>query len=104
MAKLTFDEAMERLNDQRYIKASDVLASALSRKVWLAEWHYPGCLSESQNICTSKEDAIESACFYYDDSENGIPRGMITSLRKYGRFDKNGTICQVYKLTLADIL
>lgn len=104
MAKLTFDEAMERINDQRIVHASDVLASALNRVVWVAEWHYPGCLSESQNYCTSKKDAIASACFYYDDSENGIPRGMATSLRKHGRFDKDGTICQVYKLTLADLL
>lgn len=108
MAKLTFDEALERLNDQRYIKASDVLASALKRKIWVAEWHLPGCLSESQCLCANKKGAIECACFMVE-GENGVPRGMITALRKYGRFDSDsgmyGTcINTVSQVTLADLL
>lgn len=108
MANLTFDEAMERINDQRYIKASDVLASALNRVVWVAEWHIPGCLSESQTYCTSKKDAIESALMYAED-ENGYPRGMKAALQKYGRFDHctdmfGDVITTVYKLRLSDIL
>ena len=108
MAKLTFDEAMEKLNDKRYVKASDILASALSRKVWAAEWHIPGCLSESQNYCTSKKDAIESALMYAE-GENGYPRGMKTALIKYGRFDHctdmyGDVITTIYKLRLSDLL
>lgn len=55
MAKLTFNEALERINDQRIVHASDVLASVLNRVIWVAEWHVPGCLGESQSYCTSKK-------------------------------------------------
>jgi len=83
MTKLTFDEALEALGDERRIKAEDVLASALKRKVWIAEWHIPGCLPESSTICTSKADAIQQARSYADGTE---ARGMATALRKHGFF------------------
>lgn len=82
----TYREALERVSDGFPVNRDDVQARALQRTVWVAEWHIPGCLSESFSICLSKADAIDSACSMAE-GENGIPRGMKTALRKYGRFD-----------------
>lgn len=84
--KLNFEEALERINDGFSVSRSEVLSTALNRKLWLAEWHLPGCLSESQCFCLTKSDAINSACSMAED-ENGTPYGMKTALRKHGRFD-----------------
>jgi len=105
MTKLTFDEALERIHEQRPVKSSDVLASALQRKVWVAEWHVPGCLSETFDVCLTKKDAIATACGYAD----GASRGMKTALRKYGRFDSESPlfgrcINTIEQRTLADLL
>jgi hypothetical protein len=86
MPKLSFAEVCERLNDQRYVPAENVLQRALQRKVWIAEWHLPGCLSESWSVCLTKREAIETACGFAETAD-GAPRGMPTSLRKHGRFD-----------------
>jgi len=107
MAKFTFDEAFERINEERMIDRNDVLASALNHVVWVAEWHIPGCLSESQSYCTSKKDAISSALMYAE-GEKGYPHGMKTALQKYGRFDHHtdvfgNVITEVYKLRLSDL-
>ena len=83
MAKLTFDEALQRINEQRPVRASEVQARALSRKVWIAEWHIPGCFSESRGYYTYKRDALEDALEMCDHA-----RGAATELRKYGRTDK----------------
>lgn len=106
--KLTFDEAMQRVNDERYLQAKHVRADALRRKVWIAEWHIPGCMSESRSYCTTKADAINAACSMAE-SEDGAPRGMRTALRLSGRFDSQspmfGTcINTIERVTLADIL
>lgn len=84
--KLDFESALEMLNDGRMINKSSISQKALNRKVWIAEWHLPGCLSESNNVCTNKKDAIESALFFAE-SETGYPRGMKSHLQKHGRFD-----------------
>jgi len=91
MVKLTFDEAMERINDGNSINWNDVQAKALRRKVWLAEWHIPGCMSESQCIVLTKQHAIES-CAMFAEGENGTPRGMITALRNGGYFETDSTM------------
>ena len=108
MAKITFDEVMDKINDGMSVSWNDVQAKALRRKVWLAEWHIPGCLSDSQSYCLTKEDAIETCCMYAE-GEEGIPRGMKTSLRKYGRFDSESVcfgdcINTIDRLRLGDIL
>jgi hypothetical protein len=108
MSKLTFDDAMEMIGDERQVSRGDVLASALQRTVWIAEWHIPGCMSESRSYCTSKKDAIDCALSMANDEENGN-RGMVTSLRKYGRFDSKtemyGTVINtVSKHKLIDLL
>ena len=104
--KFDFEEAIERINEGRPTKASQVLTSALSRKVWVAEWHLPGCLSESQAVLTSKEAAIECAI---DSMEDPAPRGAKTDLRKFGAFQYRtalyGTvITTVHPCTLGDLL
>lgn len=85
MAKLTFDEAMEKISDGQNVFASSVLASALNRKIWVAEWHIPGCISESFNVCLTKAEAVDSA-LGFADTEDGPPRGMKAALIKRGDF------------------
>ncbi len=87
MPKLTFDEASQRINDQRSVHADDVQARALRRMVWVAEWHIPGCLSESFIVCTTKRDAIERA-LSMAEGELGAPRGMRADLERFGRSDR----------------
>jgi hypothetical protein len=106
MSKLNFEETIERINEGRPVQASQVLASALNRKVWLAEWHLPGCLSESQAILTTKEAAIECALGFMEDP---APRGAKTDLRRFGSFQYRtalyGTvITTVHQRTLGDLL
>lgn len=107
MPKLTFSEALERINDGRSVDSCDVQARALSRALWVAEWHIPGCVSESQSICTTKRDAITCA-LSMAEGENGAPRGMRTALERFGRFDSQsplfGTcVNTVSRMTLADL-
>lgn len=87
MPKLTFDEALERINDQRSVSADDVQARALQRKVWVAEWHLPGCLSESFSICLTKREAIGAALSMAEGAD-GAPRGMRADLERTGRSDR----------------
>lgn len=108
MAKLTFSDALECVNDGRHVNRAEVRADALRRVIWIAEWHLPGCLSESHSVCLTKDEAIETACAMAE-TESGIPRGMKTALRKSGRFDSQSPIygtCvnTVSRATLADIL
>ncbi len=106
--KFTFDEALERINDGRAVSSSDIQSRALSRFVWVAEWHLPGCLSESRGYTLTKRDAI-TQCLYMAEGENGPPRGMKTSLMRFGRFDSDSPIygrCvnTVSRVCLSDIL
>ena len=80
--KLTFDEALQRINDERRVYAHEVLASALRRKVWVAEWHIPGCLSESRGYYLTKEDAIQGGLDFADSDFDPLPKGMKTALRR----------------------
>ena len=83
-AKLTFNEALERINDQRTVTRDEVQARALRRVVWVAEWHLPGCLSESFSVYLTKRDAIKCALSMAEDSD-GPPRGMLADLQRSGR-------------------
>ena len=106
MAKLTFSEALELIADQRSVSASEVQTRALRQKVWVAEWHIPGCLSESFSVCTTRADAIECAL-----QMCGNVRGAKSDLTRYGRTDRvspdayvNMAITTVEKLRLSDLL
>ena len=110
MSKLTFDEALQRINDQCSVHFADVQARALRRRIWVAEWHLPGCLSESFSVCLTKSDAIESALSVAEGAD-GAPRGMRADLQRYGRSDRTapdawarGAITTIERRTLADIL
>lgn len=87
MPKLTFDDVCEMLSQGNYVDPDTVRADALRRKVWVAEWHIPGCLSESQTLCVTKREAIAAALGMASD-ENGPPRGMRADLERYSRSDK----------------
>ena len=108
--KLTFDEAFELIIDERSIDASDVQARALSRYIWISEWHLPGCMSESRGYSLTKNDAIEN-CLSMASGADGPPRGMATDLRTYGRSDRTapdawarGAISTITRVTLRNIL
>ena len=104
--KLNFEEALERIGDGRYLNPDNVQARALCGVLWVAEWHLPGCLSESQNYCLTKADAIESAL-----SMANSPRGMRADLKRYGQSNRvspdawaRGAITTVYRTTLGGLL
>lgn len=109
MPKLTFDEALQRINDQCSVHFADVQARALRRRVWIAEWHLPGCLSESFSVCLTKRDAIESALSMAAGAD-GAPRGMRADLQRYGRSDRTapdawarGAITTIEKRALSSL-
>lgn len=85
--KLSFYEALQAINDGQSVHSADVQARALRRRIWVAEWHLPGCLSESFSVCLTKRDAIESALSMAAGTE-GPPRGMLADLQRYGRSDR----------------
>jgi hypothetical protein len=106
--KLTYDEVIERLNNERSVDRDEVKKSALLRKVWVAAWGLPGCLYENRAICRTKTDAIRAALFMAE-SENGPPRGMWTALFKYGHFQIYSPIYGhldnvIYQETLGEML
>lgn len=108
--KLTFDEALQGIADERYPDASEVQSRALQRKVWVYEWHLPGCISESWGVALTKDDAIECALSMAEGAE-GPPRGMRADLVRYGRSDRTapdawaqGAITTIERRTLRDIL
>ena len=108
--KLTFHEALRALADERHIDRSNVQARALARKLWVYEWHLPGCLSESRGYVTTKRDAVDSALLMAE-GENGPPRGMRADLIRNGWSDRTapdawarGAITTIECTTLGDIL
>lgn len=108
--KLTFDDALQLLNEDRPISARDVSARALARPVWVAEWHMAGCMSESRNYCTTKRDAI-AECLAMAEGSEGPPRGMRADLQRYGQSSRtapdayvSGAISTVSRCTLSDLL
>ena len=110
MPKLTFDEALQRINDEMPVHRNDVQARALRRHVWIAEWHLPGCLSESFSVCLTKSDAIDCALSMAEGAD-GAPRGMRADLQRSGWSDRvapdawaRGAITTIERRTLADIL
>ena len=110
MQKLSFSEALDLINEERPVSARDVQTRALGRRVWVAEWHFPGCLSESRSYCITKRDAIESALDMASGAD-GPPRGMRGDLERFGASDRTapdawarGAITSIKRLTLRDIL
>ena len=105
---LSFEEVIEKLQEERVVRAEEVPASVRERKIWVAEWHFPGCLSESQAICLSKKEAIDAACSYAEDEFGDPPRGMKTALRKWERFDGEayGAMCvtTIFQTTIGERL
>ena len=105
MTKLTFDEAIELINDQRSVSRDNVQSAALRRTIWIAEWHIPGCLSESQGYSLTKRDAIAEAL-----EMCGHVRGAAADLKRYGRTDRvaddayvSMAVTTVSRATLADL-
>jgi hypothetical protein len=108
--KLNFDDALQRINDHFLVRSSDVSARALSRVVWVAEWHLPECCSESSDYCTTKRDAIDAA-LRFAAGENGPPRGMRADLQRTGRSQRTApdawarnAVSTVSRCTLVDLL
>ena len=79
--KLTFDEAMDDIANERKVDPDQVLASAKNRIVWQAEWHLWGDYFSACGLYTSKKDAVEAALGYMEDP---LPRGAVTALNQPG--------------------
>ena len=79
--KLTFDEALDEIANQRQVDIEDVQAAALRRVVWQSEWHLWEDYSTSYGLYTSKRDAVEAAIGLMEDP---LPRGAITALNQPG--------------------
>ena len=104
MAKMQFDEVMEKLNDGLRVNPADVAAAALRRRVWCVGIGQPGCLFDSFGIYTSKQDAIKGALFMADDGDNGAPRGMVTALKRSGVFYGPRFMAEVYPAKIVDLI
>ena len=100
MAKLTYDEALQALNEERCIDKEDVQARALRRKVWVSMNGLGGYMPNSRGVSRTKEGAIESCvCVAGDDA----PRGFVSELRRTGSADSQGETYEVYPLTLSEL-
>lgn len=98
---MTYDEVLERLNEERTVNPTQTMKK---RKVWVAEWHLPGCLSEARSYCSTKADAVECALSF-------LPEGVKakTALTRYGKLHSSsplyGTcITTVTKHTIGDLI
>jgi len=103
---ISFSEALDAISDERSIDANEVQARALQRAIWVAEWHIPGCLSESFSVCLTRADAIDTALEFC-----GHVRGAKSDLQRYGRTDRvspdayvSMAITTIEKRTLGDLL
>lgn len=100
MTKMTFDEVLSYLSDERHIDRSEVKAKDLRRKVWVNANGLPGCLYDYQGINLSKKDAIESAkqiaCDY--------PKGFITNLKRNHITYMEGYMYTIYHATIDELL
>ena len=110
MAKVSFDDVLQLINDDSCVDWRNVQARALSRYIWISEWHFPGCISESRGYCLTKAEAIEN-CLSMASGADGPPRGMLTDLRTYGRSERTapdawarGAISTIRRAQLRDIL
>lgn len=107
MSKLTFEEAIERLNDQRRIARGDVKESALRRTVWEASAYMPGYLCDNMPfICATKKQAV-AASLELAAAGDTVPRGMTTALNAPGDevwFDYGSYRYKVQRMTLADLI
>jgi hypothetical protein len=111
--KLNFAEALERIGDELPLDRDMVQADALKRKVWIAEWHIPGCISELRAIVLTKRDAIDAAVDFTgadgdDEIEHKI-RGIRTALKRTGSFQHHtemygNVVTTIERRTLGDLL
>lgn len=99
--KLTFEEAIERLNDQREVSSSRVLAKALRRKVWLTQNGLPGCMPNSSNICVTKADAIATCVLIAGDE---APRWFKSALNNIGSAWSEGESYTIKRVLLGEVL
>jgi hypothetical protein len=82
---MTFDEALDAIAREHPISSSQVRASALRRKVWIARRQFVGCLPDWFEVSATKHDAIESAATVHDDA----PRGLRAALKRGDVFALN---------------
>ena len=99
MTKLTYDEALQALNEDRCIDACDIKTRALRRKVWVSMNGMPGCMPNSRGLSRTKADAIESCLSIADE-----PRGMRADLQRTGSADFEDEVYEVYPATLAECI
>jgi hypothetical protein len=100
MAKMTYDDAIQALNEERCIDSTDVQARALRRRVWVSMNGMGGYMPNSRGVSRTKAQAEESCI---DIAGDDAPRGFISELRRTGSADSMGETYEVYSLTLAEL-
>jgi hypothetical protein len=100
MAKMTYDETLQALNDERCIESTNVQTRALRRKVWVSMNGMGGYMPNSRGVSRTKAQAEESCI---DIAGDDAPRGFAAELRRTGSADSQGETYEVYPLTLAEL-
>ena len=104
MSKLSFDDALQMVAEDRCVSADKIQARALKRTVWLMLYSAPGCMPDHRDVCRTRSEAIETAINIYADD---APKGFRTRLRKYGiaaTDPGNYYRVEIVRTTLGDIL
>ncbi len=101
MTKLTFDEALQAINEERQIDASDVLASALKRYVWRNSNGMAGYMPNTIGYSRTKEDAVQTCV---DIAGDDAPRGFVRELRRTESADAHGETYEIERCQLRDCL
>lgn len=102
--KLTYAEALEAINSERFIKPDEVKASAQRRVVWGMLYSAPGCLPDNRSYGSTKAEAIGDAQLIYGDD---APRGFVTELRRnqIAAVDSSGYYrVEIVRMTLGELL
>jgi hypothetical protein len=105
---VNYEQALDLINQGAQVARADVQGRDLDRVIWVAEWHEPGCWSESVGYGASKADAISTALSFFGED---IPRGALSDLRHHGRTHRvipgayvSRAITTVSRTTLREVL
>jgi len=100
--KLSYGQAMDLLAEDRSVKASEVSARALRRKVWVYGHGQPGCMYDSGPYYTdTKASAIACVVGLLADDDC---KGAVTALRRAHVFSNSYGVATIAGTTLGSIL
>jgi hypothetical protein len=80
----TVADAIEALNEERYIDRKGVPDRVLSASIWHAIVSFPGCLGDSHAIDRSRESVLSSVEYWLDEETEFSARYVRGQLRRFG--------------------